>query len=207
MNEPAQERPSIPAAEQETTHPVSPQPDTVPAIPEKQPTPQKPQPAGSGKKVRIALISGLIAGILNALVTLLITLTNASTFLIARQQIAADRLTVKIALALVGWQAGILLASLLLGLATGWITGKITRLRWLGFLGGALAGAIYSLAIFLASSFPSYPGNLSVVSEPFSIARLLISALLLGLWALGGGLVGLFGAWVATVSLSTRKQP
>jgi hypothetical protein len=48
-------------------------------------------------------------------------------------------------------------------------------------------------------SISSYPGNLVVNSTPVTTGSLVISFLLLCLWSIGGGLVSLFGTWVATV--------
>ena len=62
-----------------------------------------------------AAIAGVIAGVLAALLTIVITLVNAGTFQTATQQIAADRLTVKTALALAAWEILTFMLSLLLG--------------------------------------------------------------------------------------------
>ena len=146
-----------------------------------------------------AVIAGVIAGVFTALLTIVVTLVFAGTFHAASQQIAVDRLTVKTALAL----AGLLLLNftlcLLVGLLVGFIVGKIAVRRRLGFLAGALAGAVFYLIIFLASLISSYPGNLAVNGTTMTTGSLVISCLLLCLWSIGGGLVSLFGTWVATV--------
>ena len=146
-----------------------------------------------------AVIAGVIAGVFTALLTVVITLVNAGTFHAASQQIAVDRLTVKTALALAAWELLNFTLSLLIGFVLGVIVGRIAVRRRLGFLAGALAGAIFSLITFLVSLISSYPGNLAVNGTTVTTGSLVISFLLLCLWSMGGGLVSLFGTWVATV--------
>ena len=146
-----------------------------------------------------AVIAGVIAGVFTALLTIVITLVNASTFHAASQQIAVDRLTVKTALALAAWELLNFALSLLIGFVLGLIIGRIAVRRRLGFLAGALAGAIFFLITFLMSLIASYPGNLAVNGTTVTTGSLVISFLLLCLWSMGGGLVSLFGTWVATV--------
>lgn len=146
-----------------------------------------------------AVIAGVIAGVVTALLTMVLTLVFAETFHAANQQIAVDRLTVKTALALAGLELLNFVLSLLVGLVAGFIVGRIAVRRRLGFLAGALAGAIFYLMTFLVSMIPSYPGNLSKNSAVLTSSNLVISFVLLCLWCIGGGLVSLFGTWVATV--------
>jgi uncharacterized BrkB/YihY/UPF0761 family membrane protein len=146
-----------------------------------------------------AVIAGIIAGVLTALLTILVTLVNAGTFHAASQQIAVDRLTVKTALALAAWELLNVILSLLIGFFVGYIVGRIAVRRRLGFLAGALAGAVFYLITFLVSLISSYPGNLSGTGAVLTPSSLLISLLLFCLWCIGGGLVSLFGTWVATV--------
>ncbi len=146
-----------------------------------------------------AAIAGVIAGVFTALLTIVIILVNAGTFHAARLQIAVDRLTVKTALALAAWELLNVALSLLAGFFVGFIVGRIAVRRRLGFLAGALAGAIFYLITFLVSLISSYPGNLVVNRTPLTTGSLVISFLLLCLWSIGGGLVSLFGTWVATV--------
>jgi hypothetical protein len=146
-----------------------------------------------------AAIAGVIAGVFTALLTILITLVFAGTFHAASQQIAVDKLTVKTALALAGLELLNVTLSLLIGFFVGLIVGRIAVRRRLGFLAGALAGAIFYLITFLVSLISSYPGNLAVNGTTLTTGSLVISLLLLCLWSIGGGLVSLFGTWVATV--------
>jgi len=146
-----------------------------------------------------ALIAGVMAGVLSALLTIVIILINTGTFYAARLQIAVDKLTVKTALALAVLELLTFVLSLLIGFAAGFVVGRIAVRHWFGFLAGACAGAISFLIIFLVSLLPSYPGNLTMTGASLTSASLVISFLLLCLWSLGGGLVSLFGTWVATV--------
>lgn len=146
-----------------------------------------------------ASIAGVIAGVVTALLTIVITLVNTATFRAASLQIAADKLTVKTALALAAWELINFTLSLLIGFFVGLIVGRIAVRRRLGFLAGALAGAIFYLITFLVSLIASYPGNLAVNGTTLTTGSLVISLLLLCLWSIGGGLVSLFGTWVATV--------
>jgi hypothetical protein len=106
-----------------------------------------------------------------------------------------DKLTVKTALALAALELLNFTLSLLIGLLVGLIVGRIAVRRRLGFL----AGAVFYLITFLVSLISSYPGNLVVNGTTLTIGSLVISCLLLCLWSIGGGLVSLFGTWIATV--------
>jgi hypothetical protein len=144
-----------------------------------------------------AAIAGVIAGVFTALLTMVITLVFAGTFHAASQQIAVDKLTLKTALALAGLELLNFTLSLLAGFVVGYIVGRIAVRRRLGFLAGALSGGVFYLMTFLVSLISSYPGNLIVNGT--TTGSLVISLLLLCLWCIGGGLVSLFGTWVATV--------
>lgn len=146
-----------------------------------------------------AVIAGALAGILAALLTIIITLLNAGTFHAASQQIAVDRLTVRTALALAAWELLTFTLSLLIGFFVGLIVGRIAVQRRLGFLTGALAGAVFSLILFFVDLIPSYPGNLTVNGPTTTGGSLVISFLFLCLWSVSGGLVSLFGTWITTV--------
>jgi hypothetical protein len=146
-----------------------------------------------------AAIAGILAGVFTALLTILVTIAFAGTFHAASQQIAVDKLTVKTALALAGLELLNVTLSLLIGLLVGLIVGRIAVRRRLGFLAGALAGAVFYLITFLVSLISSYPGNLVVNGTTLTTGSLVISCLPLCLWSIGGGLVSLFGTWIATV--------
>jgi hypothetical protein len=152
-----------------------------------------------GRGLSSALIAGVIAGVCSALLTILIILINTGTFHAASLQIAMDRLTVKTALVLAALELLTFVFGLLIGFATGFVMGRIAVRRRLGFLAGMYAGAIYYLITFLVSLLPGYPGNLVVKSTTMTAGSLVIPFLLLCLWSMSGGLVSLFGTWVATV--------
>jgi hypothetical protein len=205
----------LPPISREPTGPRDPEPsehdqpaETLKGEPEVGGTPSPLQRSGSRAQqhtflpprgMYYAAIAGVIAGVLAALLTIVITLVNAGTFHAASLQIAVDRLTVKTALALAAWELLNFTLSLLVGFFVGLIVGRIAVRRRLGFLAGALAGAVFSLMSFLVSLIPSYPGNLAVNGTTMTSGSLVISFLLLCLWSIGGGLVSLFGTWVATV--------
>lgn len=153
-----------------------------------------------------ALIAGTIAGISNTLLTIVVILITAGVFRAASQQIAVDRLTVKTALALAGLELLLLLIGLLISFSTGFILGRIVVLRRLGFLAGALAGALFSLLTFFVGLIPGYPGTLVVTHGAPTPADLVLSLLQLCLWSIGGGLVSLFGTWIATLSASYYRK-
>ncbi len=161
--------------------------------------PQVPRTVLPQRGLYYAVIAGVIAGVVTALLTMVVILVFAGTFHAASQQIAVDRLTVKTALALAGLVLLNFTLSLLVGFFVGYIVGRIAVRRRLGFLAGALAGAVFYLITFLVGLIPSYPGNLVVNGTTMTTGSLVISLLLLCLWSIGGGLVSLFGTWVATV--------
>ena len=161
--------------------------------------PQVPRTVLPQRGLYYAVIAGVIAGVVTALLTMVVILVFAGTFHAASQQIAVDRLTVKTALALAGLVLLNFTLSLLVGFFVGYIGGRIAVRRRLGFLAGALAGAVFYLITFLVGLIPSYPGNLVVNGTTMTTGSLVISLLLLCLWSIGGGLVSLFGTWVATV--------
>lgn len=102
--------------------------------------------------VYYAVIAGGIAGVFTALLTVVVTLVFAGIFQAASQQIAVDRLTVKTALALAGLELLTVMLDLPVAFVVGWIVGRIAVRRRLGFLAGAVAGALFSLITFLVSS-------------------------------------------------------
>jgi len=152
-----------------------------------------------GRGPSTALIAGAIAGVFSALLTILIILISTGTFHDPSLQIAVDRLTVKTALALAALELLTFVLGLIISIITGFVMGKVAVRRWLGFLAGTYAGAIYYLITFLVGLLHGYPGNLIANKAPMTTIPLVISFLLLCLWSMSGGLVSLFGAWIATV--------
>ncbi len=146
-----------------------------------------------------AVIAGILAGVLIMIVNIAITLSNTTTY-----QSAAHAGS-SISQTLAGVETALLCLSLTIELlifgVTGYIVGRMMVQRRLGFLAGAIGGAIAYLASFLVRYIPNYPGNTATSGATnaatigFTLIFVLVSALL-------GGLISLFGAWLAT-----RKHP
>jgi hypothetical protein len=88
---------------------------------------------------------------------------------------------------------------------TGFIVGKVTLQRQLGFYAAALTSAIVYLASFVVRYIPNYPGNLTSnapVNAGMAAGGIVTVIVFLIIWSLVGGLVGLWGA-----RFSTRKHP
>ncbi len=144
-----------------------------------------------------ALIAGAIAGVLSILLSIAITLVNASTFARQNKEIAAGNLTVNTAAAVAGLGCLTFFIYLIAFFITGYIVGRIAVHRRLGFLAGALAGVILYLISFLTRYIPNYPSNTATSGATnagtigLAIVFVLISAII-------GGLVSLSGTWLAT---------
>ena len=146
-----------------------------------------------------ASIAGILAGVLIMIVNIAITLSNTTTYQ------SAARAGSSISQTLAGVETALLCLSLSIELVifgvTGYIVGRTAVQRRLGFLAGAIGGAIAYLASFLVRYIPNYPGNTATSGATnaatigFTLIFVLVSALL-------GGLISLFGAWLAT-----RKHP
>jgi len=154
-----------------------------------------------------ALSAGLLAGVLSVLQSIALTLLNVGTFQQASREIAAiTRPSDNTALALAGIGALTLLISLLICAIAGYIVGKLAVQRRLGFLAGALAGAITYIGAFAVHYIPNYPGNMVAGSSgtggAIVISAIMLSIVFLLIWAVVGGLLGLLGAWLAT-----RRHP
>lgn len=159
-------------------------------------------------RLKNALLIGVIAGILSALISIGITLANSSLYHTASAT-PAGKLTENIALALVGLQCLSFFVSLLISLAAGFIVGKIGVERRLGFLAGFLAGVLYyAIAVFLIRYIPAYPGNSAVSASPTNggagevAGGIFVTLIFLFVVGIIGGLVSLLGAWIAT-----RRHP
>ncbi|MBE3567108.1 MAG: hypothetical protein IMW90_15425 [Thermogemmatispora sp.] len=100
---------------------------------------------------RYALISGLLMGVLVALVTIVLVLVNAGLFNEAHRQVARDALTVRVALLLAAIYGITWLVALIVAFIGGLILGRIAvRRRWAGgrrrhcLLAASLADQLYS---------------------------------------------------------------
>ncbi len=146
-----------------------------------------------------ALIAGSIAGILDVLLNIAITLSNSATY----QRVVSEgkNITLSTATMVFSLLCLSLIIDIIIFAVTGYIVGKIAVRRRLGFLAGALIGALAYLISFLVRYIPNYPGN-TVTSGATNASTLGIALLFLLISALIGGLISLFGTWLAT-----RKHP
>ena len=149
--------------------------------------------------LQYALIAGIIASILDILINITITLSNSATY----QQMVREgkNTTLSTATTVFGLLVLSLLINIVIFAVTGFIVGKTSVRRRLGFLAGFLIGAIAYLISFLVRYIPNYPGN-TATSGATNAATLGIALLFLLISALIGGLISLFGTWFAT-----RKHP
>ncbi|WP_052890916.1 YrzE family protein [Thermogemmatispora carboxidivorans] len=146
---------------------------------------------------RYALISGLLMGVLVALVTIVLVLVNAGLFNEAHRQVMRDALTVRVALLLAAIYGITWLVALIVAFIGGLILGRIAVRRRLGFLAGGVGGIVYSLLLWPTSFIPAYPGNLTGTAT-LDAGTAVLEVLWCLLWGLGGALVCLAGTWVAS---------
>jgi hypothetical protein len=152
-----------------------------------------------------ALIIGLVAGIICAIQSVVITLVNSSTY---RDYVTSGtQQTVQnaIAFTLFGLACLTFSISMLICFIAGFITGKVVVLRRMGFLTGFVAGVtIYALS-FLLNYIPGYPTHLASSSGSGLVGvsgGIVVSLIFLFVWGVIGGLASLAGAWLAT-----RRHP
>ncbi len=151
-------------------------------------------------RFRNALIIGVIAGVFCVAQSIVITLSNTSTY--HAFDIAKDT-AVKSALAftIFGFAALTFFISLVILCIAGFIAGKVVVQRRLGFLAGFI---VYATG-FITNIIPNYPDVQHTASSTASngaIGGFLVSLIFLLVWGIIGGLVSLLGAWLAT-----RKHP
>lgn len=152
-----------------------------------------------------ALIIGVIAGLICAIQSVVITLVNASTYQAYVTSSAQHTVQNALAFTLFGLACLTFLVSMLICFVAGFITGKVTVARNMGFLAGFVAGAITYALSFLLNYIPSYPTHLASSSGGGLIGvsgGIVVSLVFLLVWGLIGGLVSLAGAWLAT-----RRHP
>jgi len=165
--------------------------------------PSSPQlPRGHFSK---ALIIGVIAGLLCAIQSVVITLVNASTYQAYDTSGAQQTVQNAIAFTLLGLACLTFFISMLICFIAGFITGKVAVARRMGFLTGFVAGVITYALSFLLNYIPGYPTHLASSSGGGLIGvsgGIVVSLVFLLVWGLIGGLVSLAGAWLAT-----RRHP
>jgi uncharacterized membrane protein YeaQ/YmgE (transglycosylase-associated protein family) len=146
--------------------------------------------------MRNTLIIGIIAGIIVDLQGIIITLTNASAY-----NLAKDKPLSNVALGLVGLFCLMAFISLLIYFIAGFITGKIAVRRRLGFLAGFVAGALAFFIDYFVHQIPQYPDSTTpgFHGGPGGVLGAFIGALILlviiGLFA---GCISYLGARIAT---------
>jgi hypothetical protein len=152
-----------------------------------------------------ALIIGLVAGIICAILSVVITLVNSSTYRTYVTSGTQQTLQNDLALTIFGLACLTFSLSMLICFIAGFITGKVAVLRKMGFLTGFVAGAIIYALSFLLNYVPGYPTHLASNSGNGLVgvgSGVVVSLIFLCVWGVIGGLAGLAGAW-----LSTRKHP
>ena len=152
-----------------------------------------------------ALIIGIVAGLLCATQSVVITLVNSSTYQTYVASGTQQTVQNAIALTLFGLACLTFGISMLVCLVAGFVTGKVVVLRRMGFLTGFIAGAIIYMLSFLLNYIPGYPTHLASSGVRGLVGvggGILASLIFLLVWGLIGGLVSLAGAWLAT-----RKHP
>jgi hypothetical protein len=153
--------------------------------------------------VPYAIIAGIVAGVLGILLNLAITFLNATLFQQAAK--AGSNITYNTALAVVGVQCLNFLLSLFVCFLAGYFVGKMAVQRRLGFYAGAVAGVIMYVISLLVHYIPGYPGNTpanSPTETAGAAAGVITIIVFLFIWSFIGGLISLWGAWMAT-----RRHP
>lgn len=157
------------------------------------------------KRITKALIIGIIAGLLCAIQSVVITLVNSSTYQTYETSGTQQSVQNTIAFTLFGLACLTFGISMLICFLAGFITGRVAVVRRMGFLTGFVAGAITYTLSFLLNYIPGYPTHLtsSGVHGLVEVGSGIIASIaFLLVWGVIGGLVSLAGAWLAT-----RKHP
>jgi hypothetical protein len=164
--------------------------------------PVRPQlPRGRFKKT---LLIGAIAGVIAALQGILFTLANASLYHTVSTT-PQDKLSLGLAEAVFGLFCLTLFISFLIFFVAGFVTGRATVERKMGFLVGFVAAAVSFILGLVVQQIPGYPNarGTGLSGGLFGLAGGLITTLiLLAISGVIAGLVSLAGAWLAT-----RKHP
>ncbi|MGZ6387117.1 MAG: hypothetical protein ACXWOL_17030, partial [Ktedonobacteraceae bacterium] len=146
------------------------------------------QSAFPPKGLLYALIFGAVAGVLSVILNISITLSNLPTFqLVARE---GDRVSYNTALVVTGLQCLNFFVTLFICLVAGYLVGRFTVQRRLGFYAGMLAGIIIYLSSFVVDFIPNYPGKFT--------PDIVTAIVFLCIWSFLGGMMSLLGAWIAT---------
>lgn len=148
----------------------------------------------------------LVAGILVALISIIVTLINAPLY----QQAASyashpNQMPLNVASSIFGLFILTGVIGLIIYFIAGFITGRVAVARRLGFYGGFIASAIAQIIGYIAGQIPNYPGSINTgfATNPLKAGGGIIVALIFLIIAgLIGGLMGWLGA-----RLATRRHP
>ena len=154
--------------------------------------------------LRKALIIGVFAGLIASLQGIIFTLANASLYHTVGTT-PQNKLTLGLAEAVVGLLCLTLFISLIIYFIAGFITGKVAVDRRMGFLAAFVAAAVAYILSYIVQQIPGYPGAHATVFSGGLVGLgggILTSLILLVIAGVIAGLVGFFGAWLAT-----RKHP
>ena len=152
------------------------------------------------RRLQIAFMVGGILGLLGALIQMVLALWNISFLLEAGKQIAENKLAIPVAFAFLGLESLIILVGLLVSFISGMIAGKLANKRSVGFLTGIIVGATLYLITFFVSYLPQYPINTTVrnIGAGLVGGSLIIALVLLCLWSILSGFIGLLGTRLTT---------
>jgi hypothetical protein len=156
----------------------------------------------TSSRLPTALLIGAVVGLLCVALNVALTFINAPIYQAAANE---GKAVTGNTYAVIGLGCLSFFIQLLASFIAGFIVGKTTVQRQLGFYAGILTSAIIYLASFVVRYIPNYPGNLAnntPVSGGLVAGGIATAVVFLIIWSLVGGLVGLWGARV-----STRNHP
>lgn len=158
------------------------------------------------RRLRTTLAIALAAGIIASLLSIIVTLANGELYRQAAQFASnPSRLPISVATTIFGLFCLTSVISLALYFVAGFITGKVTVDRRMGFLSGFAAGVIAQVIGFIVQYIPNYPGTVnSGINGGFIglSGGTIVAVVVLLVVALIAGLIGFLGAWLAT-----RRHP
>lgn len=150
----------------------------------------------------IALLAGIVGGLLNVAISVATTLSNLPAYHDAVR--LGNNMSMATAQLLVGLSCLNYTIELVVSFLVGFIVGKTAVSRRLGFYAGAILGAVTYIGGALLQYVPGYPGHISSSSSTplSSIQGILFTLLLIIIWALVGALISLWGTYLAS-----KKHP
>ncbi len=157
------------------------------------PTPTLPE-----HRLRFALLTGVLAGILMIAIHFLVPFLNVAA--VQQAAVQGNNMSYNTAVAVAGLDCLSIFLDIVVCCTLGYAIGRYAVQRRLGFLAGLLAGVVLSLGSNAISYIPGYPGNTSTPAfSPTFILPLIIIALFYGVI---GGLFSLLSTWI-----TTRRNP